>query len=199
MGPKEDKGGFNLEDFLDGTVSILGLDLDLVQLLSSPETVRQRLEELRARLKAAGGKEALSDEEWAQGKTTVQGRIRTRGVLGEREFHVGTLSRSDRSRAGQREPAPQEPIEPPVDVFDEGKEVVIVCDVPGLELEELDITVEDRSVSVTTKPGAPRAYRKSLDLQTEVAADSLRATCRNGVLEIRLQKREPGGQPSAVG
>ena len=36
MGPKEDKGGFNLEDFLDGTVSILGLDLDLVQLLSSP-------------------------------------------------------------------------------------------------------------------------------------------------------------------
>ena len=177
-------------DLIGGVLNVFGLKIDLKELLASPENLKGRLEELRDSLKEAGGKEILSDEEWRRGGAGITGHIRTRGVLGEQEFHVGTTGRPGRKRPGRPAPEPPEPVEPPVDVFDEGEQVVIVADLPGAGLEDIEVTIEGRVLSLSTKKTARRMYRKELRLEADVAQDSLQPECRNGVLEVRLQKRK---------
>ena len=185
----KDKKEPELSDFLSGTLNLLGLKIDLKELLASPEAATGRLGELRERLKAAGGKEVSSDAEWRQGGVSVAGHFRTHGLLGEQEYHVGTTGRP-RGVAAER-PATETPevVEPPVDVFYEGDQIVIVADVPGVSLDNLDLKVKGKTLSFSSKETAPRKYRKELLLEVEVEPKSLRATCHNGALEIRLRKR----------
>jgi len=63
----EEEKESEFSDLVSGTLNFLGLKMDVGELLSSPESARDRLQDLREKLKAAGGKEALSDEEWRQG------------------------------------------------------------------------------------------------------------------------------------
>lgn len=181
-------------DFLGGTLNILGLKIDLGELLGSPEELKSRLEELREKLRAAGGKETQSDDVWQKGGVTVSGHIRTSGLLGDREFHIGTTGKPSQGNAGRRPaPEPAESSEPPIDVFYEGPQVTIVADVPGVSLEDLDLTVDDKTFSLATKATARRSYERKLVLESEVEPRILQATCNNGVLEVRLQKREAKG------
>ena len=187
---EQDKGSGPAE-IISGALNIFGLKIDLGELLRSPEDLQGRLEELRETLKAAGGKAVLSDEEWRQGRASISGHIRTRGLSGDQEFHVGTLGRSRRGAAGRPAPTPPEAevMEPPVDVFDEGQQVTIVADVPGVSLEDLELRVEGNAFSLSTKTTARRSYRKELHLEAAVDPESTQATCHNGVLEVRLRKR----------
>ena len=181
----------NLSDVIGGKLNLFGLKIDLGKLLSSPEDVRERLEELREKLKKAGGREVLSDEEWRGGETSISGHFKTGGMLGEREYHIGTAGPATRGRGRERVSEPPEPVEPPVDVFHEAEETVVVAEVPGVELADLELKVEDDVLSLSTKPAARRGYRKEIKLGSPVDADSLKATCRNGILEVHLQKRTP--------
>jgi len=187
----KDKKEFDLSDTIGGTLNILGLKIDLAKLLSAPEDVRDRLEELREKLKKAGGGEVLSDEEWSRGEVSISGHLRTRGILGEKEYHIGTAGPPTRQRHQERVPEPPEAVEPPVDVFREAEEVVVVAEVPGMELADLELKVENDVLFLSTKPAARRGYQKEIELGSQVDADSLKATCRNGILEVHLQKRTP--------
>lgn len=179
---------FDLSQVIGGALDIFGVKLDLGKLLSSPDEVRERLEALREKLKQAGRKETLTDEEWRQG-VSVRGHVRTRGILGEREYHIGT---------GVRPPPkatkPPDVVEPAVDVFDEGREVVVVAEVPGVGLNDLELKVKGLGLSLSTKPKARMGYKKDIELSSEVDADTLRATCHNGILEIRLRKKDGKGE-----
>lgn len=191
--PRGDKDE-RLSDLIGGSLNLFGIQIDLGKLLDSPEEVRERLETLRDRLKGAGGQEVLSDEAWRQGRASVSGYVRTRGVLGEGEFHIGSMGKERAQRgAGEQPPGQEEAVEPPLEVFDEGGEVVIVAEVPGVGLEDLEVKVEGRAFSLASRSGARRSYRKTVRLDAEVDADSLKAACRNGVLEVRLRKREGSG------
>lgn len=187
---KEDKE-FDISDVLGGTLDFLGLKIDLGKLLSSPEDVRGQIEELREKLKQAGGKEVLGDEEWKSGGISIGGHFRTRGILGEREYHIGTTARPRPrpERRPQRAPEPPEVVEPAVDVFSEPQEIMIVAEVPGVGLEDLELKIEDNVLSLSTKPAVQRKYKKEIRLSSEVDKDTLKATCRNGILEVHLQKR----------
>jgi HSP20 family protein len=178
----------DLSDVIGGTLNILGLKIDLAKLLSSPEDVRDRLEELREKLKKAGGREVLSDEEWRRGETSISGHLRTRGILGEREYHIGTTEPPASRRGRERVSEPPEAVEPPVDVFHEAEEIVVVAEVPGVHLADLELKVKDDVLSLSTKPAARRSYHKEVGLGVRVDADSLKATCRNGILEVHLRK-----------
>lgn len=177
-------------DLFGGTLNILGLKIDLGELLTSPEEFKDHLERLRERLQEAGGRELLTDDAWRQGGATVTGHIRTGGLLGEQEYHIGTTGKRPSRRAGGVAPGSSEVAEPPIDVFDEGEEVRIVADVPGMTLEDLELQVEGKVFSLSAKATARRSYAKHLRLEVELEPDSLRATCRNGVLEVHLRKRE---------
>ena len=196
---KEEKGEkeFDISDVIGGKLNILGLNIDLGKLLSAPENVKDQLEGLREKLKQAGGKETLSDEEWRRGGASVSGHITTRSLLGDREYHIGTggglraereYPTGARPRPRERAPRPPEVVEPPADVFHEAEEIVVVAEVPGVGLEDLEVKVEDSTLSLSTKPEARRQYKKVIELGSPVARESLKATCRNGIVEIRLKK-----------
>ena len=180
-----------VSDVISGTLNIFGLKIDLVKLLSSPEEVRGSLEELREKLKKAGGGQALSDEEWRSGETSISGHLRTSGVFGEKEYHIGTAGLLAGQKGRETVSEPVEAVEPPVDVFHEEEEVVVVAEVPGVDVADLELKVEDDVLSLSTKPTARRNYRKLIKLSSRVDQDSLKASCRNGILEIHLQKRTP--------
>ena len=188
MKKKGDKD-FDLSDVIGGQLNFFGLKIDLAKLLSSPEDVKDRLEELRERLKGVGGKEVLIDEEWRMGQTSISGHLRTSGILGEREYHIGTAGTPTRRRDWEEAPQLSEAVEPPVDLFHEEQEIVVVAEVPGVDLADLELQVQDDVLSLSTKPTAHRNYRKRIELGSPVDADTLKATCRNGVLEIHLSKR----------
>jgi HSP20 family molecular chaperone IbpA len=189
---KEDKES-DISDVIGGTLNILGLKIDLAKLLSSPEDVNDRLEELREKLKKAGGKEVLSDEEWRRGGVSISGHLRTSGILGDREYHVGTTTPPvepvAKRKRKEKAPEPPEAVEPPVDVFREAKEIVVVAEVPGVELADLELRVNDDVLVLTTKSTARRNYIKKIELDSPVEESSLKANCRNGILEIHLQKK----------
>ena len=180
----------DLSDIIGGTLNIFGFKIDLTKLISSPDDVRDRLEELREKLKKAGGREVLSDEEWRRGESSISGYFRTSGALGKREYHIGSAGASMMRRGRGQVPEPLEAVEPPVDLFHEAKEVVIIAEVPGVELADLDLKVKDDILSLSTKPATRRGYQKEIKLGTQVNAESLKAICRNGILEVHLQKRK---------
>ncbi len=185
---------FDLSQVIGGALDIFGVKLDLGKLLSSPDEVRERLDALREKLKQAGGKETQTDEEWRQG-VSVRGHVKTHGVLGEREYHIGTGEKPAWERRPTRKPPePPEVVEPAVDVFDEAKEIVVVAEVPGVGLNDLELKVQDKVLSLSTKSKAGMNYRKDIELSSEVDADTLRTTWRNGILEIRLRKKDGKGE-----
>lgn len=178
----------DISSTIGGTLNLFGLKLDLGKLLSSPEDASGQLEDLRQRLKDLGGKETMSDEDWKGGATSVSGFVRVRSLTGEEEYHIGTgAGRRPHAKAEKATESP-DVAEPPLDIFDEPDGLTIIADVPGVDLNDLVLTVEGRVLHISPKPTARRAYKKDVELGADVDPQSLQTTCRNGVLEIRLSK-----------
>jgi len=80
--------------------------------------------------------------------------------------------------------------EPLVDVIDQAKEVSVIVELPGVEKHDIKLEAkgETLSVKVDTKE---RKYSKEIPLPAQVKPDSAKATYKNGVLEVTLQKITP--------
>ena len=99
-----------------------------------------------------------------------------------------------------------ERLTPAVDMFDEGKEIVMKADLPGIKKDDLhlDLTTEnvltlsgERKMEETIeKSGLYRVERnygsfsRSFELPSEVDTEKITASLKEGVLEIRLPKTE---------
>lgn len=78
--------------------------------------------------------------------------------------------------------------EPIVDIFDEEKRVQVVVELPGVEENDISITLNDNSLEI--KAGKPdRRYYKVVDLGISVK-DHFKSHYKNGILEINLEKNE---------
>ncbi|MBE3554446.1 MAG: Hsp20/alpha crystallin family protein [Thermicanus sp.] len=96
---------------------------------------------------------------------------------------------------------------PRVDVYESEKEVVVRCDLPGIEKkEDIHIEVSENHVSIQgtvqrmEEVKSDRMYRqeryegefqRSIPLPVSVKSDEAKASYRNGVLEIRIPKLNP--------
>ncbi len=78
---------------------------------------------------------------------------------------------------------------PLVDVFDTEKTVQIVAEMPGIEKEDVELNVEGRELEIKASRG-DRKYHEFVELPADVDIDSARASYRNGVLDITLNKVE---------
>ncbi|MGB0087545.1 MAG: Hsp20/alpha crystallin family protein [Rhodomicrobiaceae bacterium] len=76
--------------------------------------------------------------------------------------------------------------EPLVDIFDEGKDVLVVAEMPGVA--ETDITVKASGSSLKINTKGEFHYAKEVDLPANVKPKPLRKTYRNGLLELRFAK-----------
>ena len=94
-------------------------------------------------------------------------------------------------------------IEPPVDVYETDDEVVVVAEIAGISVEEVEIVVDGRVLTLCgerkPRPGRPgRLYsqmeighgpfRRELLLPSDVNAEEAQAEYAQGMLEIVLPK-----------
>ena len=73
---------------------------------------------------------------------------------------------------------------------DRDKDIVFTIDMPGVEKKNIDISVESNSISVKAENGGKRKYNYSRRFKPSVDVDSAKATFKNGVLDITIQKIE---------
>jgi len=91
-----------------------------------------------------------------------------------------------------------------VDIHETANEVVVSCDIPGLEnKEDVDIDIENNTLSIsgsinrTNEVNEENMYRKeryvgrfhrSVSLPSPVSHEGVKASYRNGVLEVKMPK-----------
>jgi HSP20 family protein len=81
----------------------------------------------------------------------------------------------------------QEVREPVVDVFEEEDHVLIVAEMPGISVEDVQIAVEDDLLIITAAHGEKK-YRKEVLLPASYTRQKIQVTCNNGVVEIKCVK-----------
>ena len=94
---------------------------------------------------------------------------------------------------------------PPVDIYETAEALVLEADVPGLEINDLDIRVENNTLQFRgERCQAPEvkeedlhrvertygAFASTFTLPNTVSADKIAASYENGVLRISMPKRE---------
>jgi HSP20 family protein len=96
-----------------------------------------------------------------------------------------------------------EEVMPSVDIFEEGDNVVVKAELPGIRKEDIDVNMNDNTVSISgekkkeEKVKRNNYYReersygtftRSFRLPTEVQTDKAKASFKEGILEIRIPK-----------
>jgi HSP20 family protein len=76
--------------------------------------------------------------------------------------------------------------EPLVDVLDEKDHIRVISELPGVVKKEINLAIEGKNLTISVD--AARKYYKTVELPTEVDADTTKATYTNGILEIILKK-----------
>lgn len=95
---------------------------------------------------------------------------------------------------------------PSVDVRETDTHVIVAADVPGVNPEDLEVTITDESLTIKgevrqehdlDQMGFRRserrygAFHRVIPFPTAVRYDQAVADCRNGVLEVKAPKAEP--------
>ncbi|MCI4459511.1 MAG: Hsp20/alpha crystallin family protein [Acidilobus sp.] len=99
-------------------------------------------------------------------------------------------------KAGRGKVILSEETEPIVDVMTHGDEVWVVADLPGVDKDKIKVNATEKKLYIRAE-GDKRKYYKEVDLPVEVDPSTAKASYRNGVLEVRIKKKE-GQQPPGV-
>ena len=96
--------------------------------------------------------------------------------------------------------------QPLVDLADEGSEFVLTAELPGVSKEDLDLRVTPSGIELGAETHGEReekakdyyycersasSFRRAIPLPEEVLAEKVEAKLKDGVLEVRLPKKEP--------
>ena len=96
-------------------------------------------------------------------------------------------------------------ITPSVDIFEEGDEVVVKADIPGVKKDDLDVTITENSLTISGEKKQEQevkekdyhrversygSFSRSFRLPENVNGSKAKAEFKDGVLEVRLPKTE---------
>ncbi|NOY65353.1 MAG: Hsp20/alpha crystallin family protein [Nitrospirae bacterium] len=102
-----------------------------------------------------------------------------------------------------------EEISPSVDIFEEGDDVVVKAELPGMKKDDIEVTLSDDTITISgekkreEKVEKKNYYRyersfgsftRSFRLPVDVQTDKAKATFKDGILEIRIPKTEEAKQ-----
>jgi HSP20 family protein len=102
-----------------------------------------------------------------------------------------------------------EEVMPVVDIFEDGSDLVVKAEIPGMKKENIEVKLSDDTVTISgekkteEKVGKKNYYRlershgsfsRAFSLPSEVQADKAKAQFKDGVLEIRAPKTEEAKQ-----
>ena len=111
---------------------------------------------------------------------------------------VTTMSDAERTRA-------RKAYIPRADIYETAQDIVVVADMPGVDENSVDITLEKNILTINgyVEPEAPENYslahaeyevgdyERSFTLSNQIDQDKIEATVQNGVLRLRLPKAGP--------
>lgn len=95
--------------------------------------------------------------------------------------------------------------QPPVDIFEDKDEVVIKVELPGIDQKDIDIKIEDNTLTIrgerkhddsVKKENYHRierfygSFQRSFALPQNINQNGIKATCEKGVLSVILPKAE---------
>jgi HSP20 family protein len=98
-----------------------------------------------------------------------------------------------------------EEIMPSVDIFEEGEDLVVKAELPGIKKEEIDVRLTDGMITISGEKKKEEeikrkdyykwersygSFCRSFDLPVEVQKDKVKSIFKNGVLEIRMPKSQ---------
>lgn len=104
------------------------------------------------------------------------------------------------SGASLAQSSPERNIAPAVDVFENGDEVLVVADIPGVPSEGIDVRVENDTLTLEAKrrsthaaPALSREYEeltfsRAFRIPAGIDAANIHAEAKNGTLVVRLPK-----------
>lgn len=97
-------------------------------------------------------------------------------------------------RSGEGKPwkAVQGKREPLVDVVSSGKEVRVIAEMPGVKKEDINVTINERSMVISVDR-EERGYYKELDLPGVVDPNGAKSTYNNGILEVTVPLKSTSG------
>lgn len=161
-----------------------GLFKDLGTLLDKASKLADKGEQIKE-LKNIGG---VKDS-----RAVVGYNIRT--LKGSKKPVVSKFGNIKETKSG---PVIKKKREPLIDIFNEENEIRVVAELPGVDKKDikLDLGEKQITISVDTKG---RKYYKEVELPS--SAKSMTSNYKNGVLEVRLVKKEEkeGKGPSEEG
>jgi len=94
---------------------------------------------------------------------------------------------------------------PHVDIFEEGDELIVKAELPGLDREDINVTLRDDLLTISGEKKKEEkieeknyyrlerssgSFTRSFHLPVEVQTDKVKATFKSGVLEMRMPKTE---------
>ena len=94
---------------------------------------------------------------------------------------------------------------PVVDLFEEKDDIVVKAELPGIEKDNIEVNLADHTLTIKGEKKkeeeikeenyyrAERSYGsfvRTLELPKDVHTDKVKATFKNGILEVRLPKTE---------
>jgi len=85
------------------------------------------------------------------------------------------------------EPIIEDEREPLVDVFDEGDQLMVLAEMPGVEARDVKVAVQGREMELSAGRGDWR-YRKRFELPSQADASTVKLSEKNGIVEIRCAK-----------
>jgi len=66
----------------------------------------------------------------------------------------------------------------------------VTVELPGVDKDSIDLEIIDNNKLLIKAKGENRSYRKILELPAEVDEDSIKATYKNGILDIIINKKK---------
>lgn len=90
-------------------------------------------------------------------------------------------------RVGVR-PKISEEREPLVDVFEERDKVIVVAEMPGVEKDKISVRATEDTLVIRAS-NEHRKYYKEVPLPKPVKPETAKASYKNGVLEVKIEKK----------
>lgn len=78
--------------------------------------------------------------------------------------------------------------EPLVDIFDDPEALTVTLELPGVAVDDVEVAVEEQSIRIKTT--GPRRYATEVPFDGAADADALERNHQNGILTLRLPRRD---------
>jgi HSP20 family protein len=129
------------------------------------------------------------------------------GPMGQMS-QVSPLSQTGGQR---RQPQGRRVQQPPVDILDEGDDIVLEIELPGTRKEDIHVTAQRNVIDLRAATPERRekenliqsersqtVYRRQIPLGVEIDSEEIDANFEEGVLRLRAPKRDPKSGPQRI-